>query len=562
MSAPTISGELWVGVLSAALACGWPSEVGVSPQRSAQLDSTSNTAAKVPAPDDRSPVPMYDIVLTTLSARYIHPSIGLRSLHANLHELRPRAVIKEFTISDQLLDIAEKILAHRPRIVGLGVYIWNGRECEHLARILKSLAPQVLLVLGGPEVSHFPHRLDFSPADHVICGEGEERFYELCRAYLAGKTDSPRIITASPPDTARLVMPYALYTDEDIAHRVIYVEASRGCPFTCEFCLSSMDRQVRYFDLDRFVGELARLWDRGARNFKFIDRTFNLSMQRTGPILDFFLGQEPPFLVHFEVVPEHFPPPLRQKLALFPPGTLQLEVGIQTLNADVAASIRRRLDMDKITENLSFLEKKTNAHLHVDLIIGLPGESADSFGRNLNRLAGLTRAEIQLGVLKKLSGTTLDRHDAAHGMTWLPYPPYEILANDLIDFSAMQNLKRMARFWDLYYNSGNFSGSVGLLWPDQDVYAGFLRFSKWLYGATRSTWQIALNRLAELFFAYLTQELGLPKDAAANAIAADLLKVKGRPLPQVISDNMTIHPGSLTPRIAQSPGKRQARHLG
>ncbi len=504
---------------------------------------------------------MYDIVLATLSARYIHPSIGLRYLHANLHDLAPRAVIEEFTIAEQLLDVAEKILAHRPRIIGLGVYIWNGRESEQLVRILKSLAPEVLLVLGGPEVSHFPHRLDFSLADHVICGEGEEQFHKLCCAHLASGNESPRIITASPPDPDSLVMPYALYTDEDIAHRVIYVEASRGCPFSCEFCLSSIDKQVRYFDPDRFLRELATLWERGARNFKFIDRTFNLSMQRVGPILDFFLRQGPPFLVHFEVVPEHFPAELREQLAQFPPGTLQLEVGIQTLNADVAASINRRLDMDRITDNLRFLEEETNAHLHVDLIIGLPGESADSFGRNLNRLAGLTRAEIQLGVLKKLSGTTLGRHDAVHGMTYLPYPPYEILANNLIDFAAMQDLKRMARFWDLLYNSGNFQGSVRLLWPDQDVHAGFLRFSMWLYGATMSTWQIALKRLAELLFAYLTDELGLPKVEAANAIAADLLKVKGRPLPLVISENMTFHPGSLAARNAQSPGKRQARHL-
>lgn len=505
---------------------------------------------------------MHDIVLTTLNARYIHPSIGLRYLHANLHDLQHRAVIQEFIISDQLLDIAEKILSHRPKIIGLGVYIWNGRECEQLVRILKTLAPDVLIVLGGPEVSHFPHRLDFSPADHVICGEGEEQFYQLCSAYLTGSADLPRIITARPPDPERLAMPYGLYTDADIAHRIIYVEASRGCPFSCEFCLSSIDKQVRYFDPDRFLRELTTLWERGARNFKFIDRTFNLSMQRVGPILDFFLQRTPPYLVHFEVVPEHFPQELREKLELFPPGTLQLEVGIQTLNAEVAASIHRRLDMDKITANLRFLEEKTHAHLHVDLIIGLPGESADSFGRNLNLLAGLTRAEIQLGVLKKLSGTTLNRHDAVHGMTYLPYPPYEILSNDLIDFATMQGLKRMARFWDLLYNSGNFSGSVRLLWPDQDVYAGFLRFSAWLYGATMSTWQIALKRLAELLFAYLTEELGLPKDKAANAIAADLLKVKGRPLPLVISDNMTVLPGSLEVRHAQSPGKRQAKHLG
>ncbi|WP_028580171.1 B12-binding domain-containing radical SAM protein [Desulfogranum japonicum] len=501
------------------------------------------------------------IVLTTLNARYIHADIGLRYLYANLQQLQDQTVIQEFTVSDQLTDIAEKILAQNPAIIGLGVYIWNGRECEQLVRILKAIAPEVLLVLGGPEVSHFPHRLDFSLADHIVCGEGEQAFFELCAAQLAGENNFPRVLMAEPPALDTLKMPYAFYTDQDIAHRVIYVEASRGCPFSCEFCLSSMDKRVRYFDLDQFLAELETLWQRGARNIKFIDRTFNLSIQRVEPILDFFLEKEPPYLVHFEVVPEHFPNTLRKKLRQFPPGTLQLEVGIQTLNSDVAASIHRRLDMEKIQTNLHFLETETHAHLHVDLIIGLPGESAESFGHNLNRLASLTRAEIQLGVLKKLSGTTLDRHDARHGMKYLPYPPYEILANDMIDFTAMQDLKRMARFWDLLYNSGNFNESVRLLWPDQDVYGGFLRFSRWLYQATLSTWQISLKRMAELLFTYLSEECGFPKSEVANTMAADILKIKGRSLPAVIAENTTVRHGSLQKKTAATPGKRQAKHL-
>ncbi len=504
---------------------------------------------------------MSDIVLTTLNARYIHADIGLRYLYANLQHLHSQAVLQEFTISDQLTDIAEKILMHKPRIIGLGVYIWNGKECEQLVRILKAIAPDVVVVLGGPEVSHFPHRLDFSLADHIICGEGEHAFFQLCAAQLEKRNSFPRVIAAEPPDLNSLQLPYAFYTDQDIAHRIIYVEASRGCPFSCEFCLSSMDKRVRYFDMEQFLTELDSLWQRGARNIKFIDRTFNLSIQRVEPILDFFLDKEPPFLVHFEVVPEHFPQELRAQLTRFPPGTLQLEVGIQTLNPEVASAINRRLNMDKIKQNLQFLEEETHAHLHVDLIIGLPGESADSFGHNLNQLTTLTRAEIQLGVLKKLSGTTLDRHDSMHAMTYLPSPPYEILANDLIDFAAMQDLKRMARFWDLLYNSGNFNQSVRMLWPDQDVYAGFVRFSRWLYQTTLSTWQISLKRMAELLFTYLNEECGMPKDVVANTIAADILKVKGRSLPAVIAKNTTVAHGALQAKAVSSPGKRQAKHL-
>ncbi|PIE58225.1 MAG: B12-binding domain-containing radical SAM protein [Desulfobulbus propionicus] len=504
---------------------------------------------------------MAEIVLATLNARYIHADIGLRYLYANLRELQHRAVIQEFTITDQLVDIAEKILQHAPKIVGLGIYIWNGRQSEKLIRLLKALAPEVLLVAGGPEVSHLPLRLDFSLVDHIICGEGEKSFQQLCRAHLCQRNRYPRIIEAHPPDLDSLVMPYAFYTDEDIAHRIIYAETSRGCPFTCEFCLSAMEKKVRYFPLDRFLVALETLWQRGARTFKFIDRTFNLSMHRVAPILDFFLAQEPAYLVHFEVVPEHFPQALRDKLRQFPPGTLQLEVGIQTLNPAVAASINRRLNMHKITDNLQFLEQETNAHLHVDLIIGLPGESADSFGENLNRLVAMTRAEIQLGVLKKLSGTTIDRHDMIHRMTYLPYPPYEILANDLIDFTLMQDLKRMARFWDLLYNSGNFKRSVRMLWLEQDVYQGFLHFSRWLYTSTLSTWQISLKRMVELLFCYLTGEMQLPPEEVANTLARDILAIKGRSLPAVVAKHCTIPQGTIQPQGPSSPGKRQTRHL-
>ncbi|MGE4560643.1 MAG: DUF4080 domain-containing protein [Desulfobulbus sp.] len=499
------------------------------------------------------------IILTTINARYIHAGLGLRWLYANLDELRPEARIQEYTLTDQIADMAERILAAMPKVVGIGVYIWNALQVRQLVGVLKRVAPETVVVLGGPEVSHLPLRVDLSEADYIIQGEGEAAFRELCQAVLAQEPPRERFIRAEPLAVETLASPYPFYTDEDLAHRLIYVEASRGCPFRCEFCLSSIDPRVRPFSIDWFLTEMETLWQRGARTFKFVDRTFNANPATALRILDYFLEKEPPFHVHFEVIPDHFPEPVKERLARFPAGTLQLEVGIQTLDPRTAANISRRLDFDRIRDNLAFLERETTAHLHVDLIVGLPGESIDQFGRNLNTLMGLAQGEIQIGILKKLSGTAINRHDQVYGMVYSPDPPYEILQNDLIPFAEMQEMKRFARFWDLVYNSGNFRRTAPLLWEDGDVFAGFSAFSHWLYAQTLATWQIGLPRLSELLFAYLVEEKGMEKSAVADSLAADILVIKGRVLPKTVQQYVTRAPEERR-SLGDSLTKRQKRH--
>ena len=502
---------------------------------------------------------MAGIVLTTINARYIHASLGLRWLHANLRELQTLASIQEYCLTDQISDVAEKILASDPAIVGIGVYIWNAAAVQQLVAILKQVAPATRIVLGGPEVSHLPLRVDLDAADYILQGEGEIAFHTLCAAILAGNPPVDRLLPAAVGEVEHLILPYDGYTDEDLAHRITYVEAARGCPFTCEFCLSSLDKRVRPFAVDRFLEALERLWQRGARTIKFVDRTFNSNPEAAGRILDFFLAKTPPFHVHFEVIPDHFPDPLKERLTRFAPGTLQLEVGIQTLHPETAARISRRLDFVRIRENLAFLEQQTQAHLHVDLIIGRPGESLEQFGANLNTLMALTCGEIQLGVLKKLSGTTIDRHDREYGMIYSAFPPYEILENELIPFARMQTMKRLARFWDLVYNSGNFRHTVPLLWPDGDVFHSFLDFSLWLYGETRATWQIGLPRLAELLFRYLVEHKGCDPSVVADSLAADILVIKGRVLPAAIMAHVTRIPDAQR-TLSETLTKRQSRH--
>lgn len=474
---------------------------------------------------------MKKIILTTLNSRYTHTSIALRYLYANLQELQDDAKIMEFSINDAVQTIAQKILANSPNIIGIGVYIWNASQVYELIHVIKKVSPKTKIILGGPEVSHEPFRVNFDSADFIIQGEGDLAFYELCKNILQDSEPREKIIKMGMPSLKNVKLPYRFYTDDDIKNRYIYVEASRGCPFECEFCLSSMDEKVRSFNLDELLEEFELLWQRGARNFKFIDRTFNLNIKTANRLLDFFLEKEPPYFAHFEVVPDHFPDSLKEKISKFPNGALQLEIGIQTLNPIIANSISRPLKLDKIKENIKFLEQETKAHIHLDLIVGLPGESLESFGANLNELVALSSCEIQIGILKKLSGTFINRHDIECGMIYSDIPPYDILQNSQLSFNDIGIMKRFSRFWDLTYNSGNFKKSVKLIWQDESVFENFYDFSLWIYTQTDSTWQISLQRLGELIFTYLHEIKHIDAKLIAEYMLDDLMKLQGRTIP-------------------------------
>ena len=230
------------------------------------------------------------ILLSTLNARYAHASLGLRYLLANMGDLQNDSKLLEFVIGTKTTEIVEKLLTHKPRIIGFGVYIWNTEETTKVVAMLKRVAPEVVIVLGGPEVSYEPAEQQIvQQADYLITGWGDVTFPQLCRQILHGPKPLMKIHAGVQAPLADLAMPYALYTDEDIAHRTLYVEASRGCPFKCEFCLSALDKTAWPFDLNGILAELETLHARGARLFKFVDRTFNLNIKSSLRIMQFFL---------------------------------------------------------------------------------------------------------------------------------------------------------------------------------------------------------------------------------------------------------------------------------
>jgi len=528
---------------------------------------------------------MPDIVLTTLNAKFIHAAFGLRYLFANLGDLQPRAVIAEFDINLRPLDIAEALLAREPKIIGFGIYIWNVEESNEVVAAIKRIRPEIKIILGGPEVSYETEGQPIVElADHVITGEADLKFADVCRQLLNHESPLtpslspsdgervakpsegsilPKIIPAKLPEFSRIALPYDFYTEADIAHRIIYVEASRGCPFTCEFCLSSLDIPVRQVPLDRFLAAMQKLLDRGLKQFKFVDRTFNLNIATSKSLLEFFLARyQPGMFFHFEMIPDRLPSELREVIAKFPPGSLQFEVGIQTFNPEVGALISRRQNYERLADNFNFLRSETRVHIHADLIVGLPGETLESFAAGFDQLIALGPQEIQVGILKRLRGTPIVRHDAQWQMVYHAQPPYEILQNRLLDFATMQRLRRFAKYWDLVGNSGNFVTTAPLIWSNgASPFHSFLRFSDWFYSKINRTDSIALARLMELLFEFLTREQKLDARRTAEIFWQDWQRVGRREVPEFLREFLPVETVSRSRPAKSMLPKRQSRHL-
>jgi radical SAM superfamily enzyme YgiQ (UPF0313 family) len=505
---------------------------------------------------------MSKIILASINAKFIHASFGLRYLLANLGELSADAKILEFETTDRIPDIAEAILSHNPKILGLGVYIWNARQSLELVKLLKRIIPDLIIVLGGPEVSYETDKQEIiSIADYTICGEADFAFKELCQKLLTEEPIQQKIIRAALPKLEDLKLPYHLYTDSDLSNRVIYVEASRGCPFTCEFCLSSLDIPVRQFELDSFLNEMDQLIARGLKQFKFVDRTFNLNIRTSKRILEFFLERyKPGHFFHFEMIPDRLPEGLKETIIKFPKGSLQFEVGIQTFNPEVSQLINRRQDYPKITENLSFLREKTGVHIHADLIAGLPGETLESFASGFDKLVTLRPHEIQLGILKRLHGTPITRHDESWKMTYNPHAPYEILKNKLLSFSDMQRISRFAHFWDRFYNSGNFVDALPLLWLNKEsAFHEFMKFSDWLYQSAGRRHSISLSKLTEYLWNYLNTIQNIAGDFIVKHFISDFERTKRQEIPEFMKS--FISKQSIDSFSSRTLPRRQAKHI-
>ncbi len=707
-----------------------------------------------------------EIVFSTFNARYSHTALALRCLRANLGELHDRSAIIEFEHSCNPQTAAEKLLALKPEIILFSVYIWNLTVTTETVAILRTVRPELKIIIGGPEVSHDYKDLSlFKKTDHLICGEGEGVIEELCRNLLQGRLEAcdtvpqasslpecvpqgsclpsfnptqeiqqsrrkniphwtqenrtyfvtfrladsiaksringykelrekwkehhrppytekereqfdklfservnrwldegagacilhtpeisqivadtlihfndkrykldewvimpnhvhalmmplpgfelasilhswksysaqqinkclgksgtvwkqesydhivrnqnelncirkyirdnpakagisalqgrqdacdtvpqasclpcssvsqasslPKVIEAEPADLETVALPYGEYTDEDLAHRRLYVESSRGCPFGCEYCLSALEAGVRFFPLKKLFPMFGKLIERGGRIFKFIDRSFNINTVHAAAVLRFFLENRcDGMMLHLEWEPGILPDELKSLLAEAPPGFFQLEVGVQTFNPDVAARIERRLDAEQIEQNICTLSAMSSVHLHADLIAGLPGETLESIAKGFDHLHACGPNEIQLGILKKLRGAPIARHDQAWEMVYHTSPPYDVLQTSTLSFPELQAIRRFARFWDITVNNGRFPNSAPLIWKDQpSVFGAFMEWSDWLYQQTHATAGFTPGRLARFLEKFLAEQRKTSAKTLRHAIESDL----------------------------------------
>jgi radical SAM superfamily enzyme YgiQ (UPF0313 family) len=454
------------------------------------------------------------ILLVSVNARYSHASYAIRTLRVNLGALAADTSFLETDLDITPLQLAEQIAQRQPRIVGFSVYLWNRLLVEATVRILRVVHPEIICVAGGPELVDHAEAPGVKLWDAKIFGEGENTFRKVCEAVLANDPLVPQPETlqyfhAVPEDLARLALPYDEYSDTDIAQRTIYAETSRGCPYSCSYCTSN-GTKLRLFPLTTLLPAFDKLWQRGVRKFKFLDRTFNAPVEHACAILDFFLPRVTSgTCLHFEINPDHLHPDVFTRMAAYPKGALHLEVGLQTLNPDVAQRIGRSINTAHALENLRKLCQETGAVVHADLIFGLPGEDEKSFAQGFNTVVETCHApEIQVNWLKGLPGTQIVREATQFNLAFSAEPPYELLHSDVMDFQTLCSIQRFARCWELVHNRGRFPKEVETLHAAiaPDYYNGYMSLTQRIFSDEGKFYAISAARLQSYLHEHLARQ--------------------------------------------------------
>ncbi len=396
-------------------------------------------------------------LLATLNAKYIHTSLALRWLYvANAAAFDIR--FKEYTIKENIATIADDMLATGCDCIGLGVYIWNVEQTKRLVDILRQQKPELILILGGPEVSYEPaYFLANWPVDYIVSGEGEfvlgellgtlERHEEVAiPAVSSRQAISGETARADLQKLAELPSPYQLPEDkENLANRVVYFEASRGCPYRCSYCLSSLEKGIRYFPENFLKENLLYLIDNGAKQLKFLDRTFNLNAVKTRDTFDFLIANyrenlSCQFEIYADLLTGETIDYLNERL---PKRFFRFEIGIQSTFEPSNVAVNRKQDFALVSRNIHRLMNGEKIDLHLDLIAGLPHETYERFAQSVNDVFAFRAKEFQLGFLKLLRGTQLRRDAQKYGYVYREQAPYEVLSHQALSATDMENIRKV-----------------------------------------------------------------------------------------------------------------------
>jgi len=420
-----------------------------------------------------------NVILTTLNSKYIHSALSIRYLKEFCKDITDIDLM-EFTINQNIDYIAGEIYKKKPDIIGFSTYIWNKEQTLRVCEILKLVNPNIKIILGGPEVSFDSEYImkDNWFLDFIISGEGEIPFKELLSAIINGDNDfssvngltyreGERIIKNQPgrllKDLDLIPSPYG-ENDESLKERIVYYESSRGCPFNCQFCLSSTIKGVRYFSLERVKEDLKRLIDMKVKQVKFVDRTFNANKKYAMEIMEFIMDKDPENMnFHFEVTAHLIDKDMLQLIKKAKPGLFQFEIGVQSTNERTIDAIGRTTDFERLREICKEIKSYKNIHQHLDLIAGLPYEGYESFKKSFNDVYDIKPEKIQLGFLKLLKGSGLRKEKDKYGFKFLDVPPYEVLETNYIKYDEMLRLKGIEDLVEKYYNEEYFKTTISYL---------------------------------------------------------------------------------------------------
>ena len=489
------------------------------------------------------------ILLAACNAKYIHSNLAVYDLKAYSSDYDEHVILREYTINQPKDEILKDIYSSGADVVCFSCYIWNTSFVRELIRDLVKILPKTAFWAGGPEVSYDAEKFltEMPEMTGVMVGEGEKTFHDLLEFYIDGKDSLEEISGIAYRTGDKIIhngwrelmdlsaIPFVYEHLEKFENRIIYYESSRGCPFSCSYCLSSIDKKLRFRDLELVKKELQFFLDHRVPQVKFVDRTFNCKHEHAMTIWKYILEHDNGVTnFHFEISADLLREEEMELMSQMRPGLIQLEIGVQSTNPETIRAIHRHMDLKKLEHCVNRVHSFRNIHQHLDLIAGLPYEDYDIFHQSFNDVYQMKPDQLQLGFLKVLKGSLMQKEAEGYGIVYKEKEPYEVLSTNWLTYGEVLKLKMVESMVEVYYNSGQFWHTLEYLVPfEKDAFTFYEKLGSFYEKKGYSEISHSRMRRYEILLEYLKEETDVPAEVAAQKMLYDLYlreKLKKRPV--------------------------------